>query len=159
MEFKDIYQNIDWKALIIGAGIFAFTVLTAIEWKLDILLVFASAGLLYIGYTSQNRLQSLVLGAIGVIPLVLANLFFHLLTPSISVNANIIIIISFLAIGVFCGFAGFHFKTMRNRAIEEKEKKNQLEKVEKRKIEKKRKIRKIRKTFKKRKIRKIFKKN
>ena len=133
MEFKDVYQNIDWKSLLLGAGIFAFTVLTAVEYELDILLVFASVGLLYIGYTSENIVQAVILGAIGTIPLVLTNLFFHLITPYTSVNIDILILISFLTIGVFCGLAGSYFKSMRKRAIEEKIKQESIGKGRKKK--------------------------
>ena len=121
MEFKEIYQNLDWKSLIIGAGIFAFAVIIAVEYELDILLVISSVGLLYIGYSSQNRLQAIVLGTIGTLPLVLASLLLHpLLSYMSGNNTDILIIISFLAIGAFCGFGGFYFNSKRKKAIEEK---------------------------------------
>lgn len=131
MELEDIYQNINWKALIFGAAIFAFIVILAIENDLDILLVFSSAGLLYIGYTSQNRLQGTVLGAIGTIPLGLATIFLQRLGPIYGENIEFWIILSFLAIGAFCGFTGAYFSTSRKKAIEEKMKQKSIGKEKK----------------------------
>ena len=137
MEFKDIYQKIDWKSLILGGGVFAFTVITAVEYNLDILLVFSSIGLLYIGYDSQNRLQAVVLGTLGTVPLGLANLLFpSLVSPISGNNMGILIMISFLAIGAFCGFAGFYFNIRRKKAIEAKIKQESIGKGRKKKNKK-----------------------
>ena len=120
IEFKDIYQNINWKSLIIGAVAFVLTVNVAINYNSEILLVFSSIGLLYIGYTSQNRIQGMVLGAIGTLPLVIANLFFFSFGESFKDSNEILVVISFLLIGVLCGFLGVYFNENRKRAIEQK---------------------------------------
>ncbi|MBZ9571715.1 hypothetical protein KQY27_09165 [Methanobrevibacter sp. TMH8] len=120
MELKDIYQNINWRSLILGAAIFAFIVILAIDYKLDFLLIFSSAGLLYIGYASRNRLQGIILGAIGTLPLGIATIAFQRLGPITGNNIEVWIIISFLAIGAFCGFTGSYFSSSRKKAIEKK---------------------------------------
>ncbi|RBQ23054.1 hypothetical protein ALNOE001_11770 [Candidatus Methanobinarius endosymbioticus] len=117
MELKDIYENINLKSLIIGAALFAFIVVLATEYNLDILLIFSSVGLLYIGYGSRNKLQSVVLGAIGTLPLFIATVFFERLGPITGENITLLILISFLAIGAFCGFTGFYFSENRKKAI------------------------------------------
>lgn len=118
MELKDIYENINYKSLILGAALFAFIVVLAIEYKLDILLIFSSAGLLYIGYGSKNRIQGIVLGAIGTLPLFIATVYFQRLGEITGENITLLILISFLAIGAFCGFTGSYFNASRKKAIE-----------------------------------------
>jgi hypothetical protein len=117
MELKDIYGNINYKSLIIGAALFAFIVVFATEY-LDILLVFSSVGLLYIGYGAQNRIQGTILGAIGTLPLFIATVFFQRLGPITGENLVLLILISFLGIGAFCGFTGSYFSENRKKAIE-----------------------------------------
>ncbi|WP_054835435.1 hypothetical protein [Methanobrevibacter arboriphilus] len=124
MELEDIYRNINFKSFLIGAALFAFIVVLSVEYGLDPLLIFSSAGLLYIGYGSQNRIQAIVLGgALGTLPLFLATVFFQRLGPITGENITFLILISFLAIGAFCGFTGFYFSESRKKAIEEKNKK------------------------------------
>lgn len=119
MEIKEIFQDINWKSLIIGSAIFSFIVVLAMDNQLDILLVFSSAGLLYIGYASKNRLQGIVLGAIGTVPLFLVTVFTERLGAISGNNLVIWILISFLAIGAFCGFTGAYFSESRKKAIEQ----------------------------------------
>ncbi|WP_225370331.1 hypothetical protein [Methanobrevibacter arboriphilus] len=76
MELEDVYRNISFKSFLIGAALFAFIVVLSVEYELDPLLIFSSAGLLYIGYGSQNRIQAIVLGALGTLPLFIATVFF-----------------------------------------------------------------------------------
>lgn len=117
MELKDICQNINWISLILGAAIFVFIVILAVDYSLDILLIFSSAGLLYIGYASKNRLQGIVLGAIGTLPLGIATIVFQRLGPITGNNIELWIIISFLAIGAFCGFSGSYFSSSRQKKL------------------------------------------
>ena len=133
MELKDIYQDINWKALILGGAVFTFIVILANDNQLDWLLIFSSVGLLYIGYASQNKLQGTILGAIGTLPLGLASILFQRLGPISGENIEILIIISFLAIGAFCGFTGAYFKKSRKKAIEEKMKQESAGKGKKKK--------------------------
>lgn len=126
MELKDIYQNINWKALVIGAAVFSFIVILAVDYELDVLLIFSSVGLLYIGFASQNRLQGIVLGAIGTLPLGLATIFLQRLGPITGNNIEFWIILSLLAIGAFCGFTGSYFNASRQKAIEQKMKQESI---------------------------------
>lgn len=121
MELKSIYENINYKSLIFGAALFAFIVVLAIEYNLDILLIFSSAGLLHIGYGSQNRIQGTILGAIGTLPLFISTLYFQGLGPITGENITLLILISFLVIGAFCGFTGSYFSQSRKKAIAEKQ--------------------------------------
>lgn len=133
MELEDIYRNINFKSFLIGAALFAFIVVLSVEYGLDPLLIFSSAGLLYIGYGSQNRIQAIVLGALGTLPLFLATVFFQRLGPITGENITFLILISFLSIGAFCGFTGFYFSESRKKAIEEKIKKESIGKGRKKK--------------------------
>lgn len=133
MELKDIYQNINWKSLILGAAVFAFIVILAVDYSIDVLLIFSSVGLLYIGYASQNRLQGILLGAVGTLPLGIATLFFERLGPITGNNIEIWIIVAFLAIGAFCGFTGSYFSSSRKKAIEQKIKQESIGKGRKKK--------------------------
>ncbi|WP_297899712.1 hypothetical protein [Methanobrevibacter sp.] len=138
MKFEDIYKNLNLKSFIIGAALFAFIVAIGVEYKLDALLIFSSAGLLYIGYGSQNKIQAIILGAIGTLPLFIATIFFQRLGPITGENITFLILISFLAIGAFCGFTGFYFSESRKKAIEEKIRKESIGKGKKKKNKKNR---------------------
>ncbi|KZX15033.1 hypothetical protein MBCUT_17670 [Methanobrevibacter cuticularis] len=119
MEFEDIYKGIDWKYFIIGAALFAFIAIAAMDYNLDIILVFSSVGLLIIGYKSRNLIQGVVLGALGTIPLFIATIYGERLGEVVPGNDIVFwILISFLAIGAFCGFTGAYFSRSRKIAIE-----------------------------------------
>jgi len=127
IEFKDIYENINIKSVVIGAAIFAFIVVLGYRNNiLEILSIFSTVGLLYIGYASQNKLQGIILGAIGTLPLGIGAAFFELLGKNMGTNNEILIIVSFLAIGAFCGFTGAYFSVSRKKAIEEKMKEESM---------------------------------
>jgi len=122
MEIKELFEDINWKSLIIGGAIFAFLVVLAIDYKLEILLMFSSAGLLYIGYGSKNKIQGGLLGAIGTIPLFLLTIIFNRLGAINGEGLEIWMLIIFLAIGGLCGFIGANIskarkKTMKPKAI------------------------------------------
>lgn len=119
MEIKDIFQDINWKSLIIGAALFAFIVVLATDYQLDFLLVFSSAGLLYIGFKSKDKIQGAVLGALGTLPLFLVTVLTERLGAINEESLVILILISFLAIGAFCGFTGAYFAKSRKKAIEQ----------------------------------------
>lgn len=121
MELKDIYENINWKSLIVGTTLFTFIVVLATEYSLDILLIFSSVGLLYIGYGSQNKVQGTIFGAIGTLPLFIATVFFGRLGPIAGENITLLILISFLAIGTFCGFTGSYFSASGQKTIAKQE--------------------------------------
>jgi len=119
MEVKEIFQDINWKSLIIGVIIFSLIVILAIDYKLDILLMFSSAGLLYIGYTSKNKIQSVVLGAIGTIPLFLVIVLTERLGEIVGESLVVLTLIAFLAVGAFCGFAGAYSAKSRKNVIKQ----------------------------------------
>ena len=119
MEIKEIFQDIDWKSLAIGGTIFSLMVILAIDYQLDILLMFSSTGLLYIGYTSKNKIQSVVLGAIVTIPLFLAIVLTERLGEIVGESLVVLALIAFLAIGAFCGFIGAYLAKSRKKAIKQ----------------------------------------
>ena len=121
--------DINWKALIIGAAASASMVIIGSyghEWAF----LFASAGLLYVGYSSKDIKQGTILGALASTPIVyltfqgalgeFTGYFFPTLTGTISVMALI------LLIGAFVGFVGAWAKRSRVKAKAEYEKKQNI---------------------------------
>ena len=111
--------DINWKALIIGAAASASMVIIGSyghEWAF----LFASAGLLYVGYTAKDIKQGTVLGALAATPIVYLTFqgalgqfsgdFFPTITGTISVMVLI------LLIGAFVGFVGAWAKRSRVKA-------------------------------------------
>ena len=121
MKIKEIFQDIKWVHLLLGATIFTFIVVLATDYQLEILLMFSSAGLLYIGYNSKDLIQGSVLGAVGTFPLFLSTVFSDRIIPISGDSLEIgLLIISFLAIGAFCGFIGAYYAKTRKKAIAQK---------------------------------------
>lgn len=120
MEINKIYKEIDWRSFILGTALFTFIVVAAIDYNLEFLLVFSSIGLLYIGYTAYDRIQAIMLSALATTPLFLVTISTERLGPITGDNIVIWILISFLAIGAFCGFTGSYFSLSRKKAIKQK---------------------------------------
>ena len=98
------------------------------EYQLEFLSMFSSIGLVYIGYASKSKIQGIVLGAIGTVPLFLVMVFFNHFTMISEKIILIGILISFLAIGAFCGFAGLRFAKSRQKAMIKNKSKKKLNK-------------------------------
>jgi len=90
------------------------------EYQLEVLLMFSSMGLLYIGYTSKTKIQGIVLGTIGTIPLFLFMILFERIGAINGEGFEIWILISFLAIGAFCGGIGSYLAKSRKKVIKQK---------------------------------------
>ncbi|KZX10993.1 hypothetical protein [Methanobrevibacter filiformis] len=117
MEFRELYTGINWKWFVIGMFLFAFIVVLAMDSHLEVLLFFSSIGLLIIGYKSQNIIQGMILGAVGTLPLFIVTVFTNRLGIATGENLTGLILVSFIAIGLFCGFTGAYFKKGRKKAI------------------------------------------
>lgn len=131
MNFKNIFNDIDIKYLIIGSAIFTFFPVMAFEY-LNILVFLAFFGLILIGYKSNNRLQGAVLGAVATLPLFVVSLTGRLgdLEGSITeVPLTALILISLLIMGVLGGFAGaFFYKSQEKGKVQKKEKEKKSKK-------------------------------
>jgi CDP-diglyceride synthetase len=117
MEIKELFHDINLTPLVIGSAVFTFLVILAINNQLEILLMLSSSGLLYIGYTSKNKIQASILGAVGTIPLFLFTLFFERLNVINGEILEIWFLILFLAIGALCGFIGAYLSKSRAKNI------------------------------------------
>ncbi|SDA51094.1 hypothetical protein [Methanobrevibacter millerae] len=131
----DLYHDINWKSLIIGAAITAGTIIIAAhgyEW----LFLFSAIGLLYVGYEAKNIKYGIVLGAIASTPIVYLALdgtlgaFSGFFATEIGVICFVIII---LLVGAFVSFVGAWAKRSREKAKVEYEKKQKIGKNKKKK--------------------------
>ena len=110
--------DIDFKALIFGAAAYAFFPLVAYQYNLDILMVFAAIGPLYIGYSAKTELKSIILGIVGATPL-LYLAFAGLLGPYGSGEmADIVMTVGILGLGALMGYFGGYLYRDRQRAQE-----------------------------------------
>lgn len=107
--------DIDFKALIFGAAAYAFFPLVAYQYNLDLLMVFAAIGPLYIGYTAKTELKSVILGIVGATPL-LYLAFSGMLGPYGSGEmADIIMTAGILGLGALMGYFGGYLYRDRQR--------------------------------------------
>ncbi|MDL2246424.1 hypothetical protein LJB96_02280 [Methanobrevibacter sp. OttesenSCG-928-K11] len=125
MDILKTLKEINWKGLIIGAALCTFLASFGFMEGYDILIPFASVGLLYIGYTAKNLIMGCILGAIGAIPLALVSLS-GALGPITSESMISLIFISCIIVGVITGFVGALFNKNRKKAIEKKEKQEKI---------------------------------
>ena len=126
-------NDVDFKALVIGAAISAGLVIIAskgLEW----LMLFSSVGLLYVGYTAKNIKYGAILGAIAATPIAylaltgtLGEFSGFFLTDFGAISVILII----LLIGAFIGFVGAWAKRSREKAKVEYEKKQNIGKNKK----------------------------
>jgi hypothetical protein len=82
--------------------------------------MFSSTGLLYIGYSSKNKIQGSILGAIGTLPLFFIITLLDLLGLINGEGLEILLLFLFLAIGAFCGLIGAYIPKPRKKTIEQK---------------------------------------
>ncbi|MBQ6813031.1 MAG: hypothetical protein IJP12_00175 [Methanobrevibacter sp.] len=108
--------DIDFKALIFGAAAFAFFPLIAYQYNMDILMVFAAIGPLYIGYSAKTELKSIILGLVGATPLLYLSFMGYLGTYGATETADIIMAIGILGLGALMGFFGGYLYRDRARA-------------------------------------------
>ena len=121
--------DIDLKALIIGAAASAAMVIIG-SYGYDWAYLFASIGLLYVGYTAINIKYGAILGALASTPIVylmfqgalgeFSGEFFTSPTGTVSV------VVLILLIGALIGFVGAWAKRDRVKAKEEYEKKQKI---------------------------------
>lgn len=117
-------NNINFKALIIGAAIATAFILLGHQFK-DWLYPFASVGLLYAGYGQNSIRNGAIIGAVASTPIIVLALKgylgsfdgFFLTEIGILVMAVII-----LLVGAFVGFIGAWAKISRLKAYEKKQK-------------------------------------
>lgn len=131
----DLYHDINWKSLIIGAAITAGLIIIAAhgyEW----LFLFSAIGLLYVGYEAKDIIYGIILGAIAATPIVYLafdgtlGTFTGFFTTELGAICLVIII---LLVGAFVGFVGAWAKKSRQKAKVEYEKKQKIGKNKKKK--------------------------
>ncbi|ADC46447.1 hypothetical protein mru_0596 [Methanobrevibacter ruminantium M1] len=107
--------DIDFKALIFGAAAYAFFPLVAYQYNLDILMVFAAIGPLYIGYTAKTELKSIILGIVGATPLLYLAFSGMLGSYGSGEMADIIMTVGILGLGALMGYFGGYLYRDRQR--------------------------------------------
>lgn len=131
----DLYNDINWKSLIIGAAITAGFIIIA-SYGYEWLNLFSAIGLLYVGYEAKDIIYGTVLGAVAATPIVYLafigtfGTFTGFFTTELGAVCLIIII---LLIGAFVGFVGAWAKRSREKAKVEYEKKQKIGKNKKKK--------------------------
>ena len=119
--------EIDLKALIFGAAAYAFFPLIAYQQNLDILMVFAAIGPLYIGYSAKTELKSVLLGIVGATPLLYLSFMGYLGPYGAGETADIIMTIGILGLGALMGYFGGYLYRDRQRAQEKYNKEHGIE--------------------------------
>ncbi|WP_297979264.1 hypothetical protein [uncultured Methanobrevibacter sp.] len=108
--------EIDFKSLIFGAAAFAFFPLVAYQYNLDILMVFAAIGPLYIGYNAKTELKSILLGVVGATPLLYLTFMGYLGNYFATESSDLIVSIGILGLGALMGYFGAYLYRDRERA-------------------------------------------
>lgn len=114
----NLKENIDWKSVVLGTLLSALIVILASNTS-DWIFIFASVGLIYVGFKSKNIRQGFVLGTIAAIPLIglafngTLGTFTGFFATTIG---KIILIIMILLVGGLIGFIGALTKKDREKA-------------------------------------------
>lgn len=133
MDLMSLKEDIDWKALIIGAAITTTLVILAssgYEW----LYLFSAIGLIYVGYSGKNLIYGTVLGAVASIPLVYLafdGLLGEFTGFFATAAGSVVLALIILLVGAFVGFVGAWGKRDRIKAKTEYEKKQKIGKNKK----------------------------
>lgn len=126
-------KEIDIKSLIIGIIISVVCIVIGhmfFDWAYP----FAAAGLLYVGYKSENIKSGVILGAVSAIPIMVFALYGYLgeFTGFFSTTLGMIALAAIvLIVGAFVGFIGAWAKKDRLKARKEYEKKQKIGKNKK----------------------------
>ena len=118
MEFG---SEVDYKSLVFGAAIAATCFIIGMNGH-EFAYLFASIGLLYVGYNAKNLKMGAFLGAFASTPLMILSLdprFVGILEE----QTKIIVVILIFLVGALVGFVGAWAKRDRVKAKEEYEKK------------------------------------
>ncbi len=114
----NLKESIDWKSLVLGTLLSALIVILASNTH-DWIFIFASVGLIYVGFKSKNTEQGFILGTIAAIPLVglafngTLGAFTGFFATAIGKFISIVII---LLVGGLIGFIGALTKKDREKA-------------------------------------------
>ncbi|WP_298523018.1 hypothetical protein [uncultured Methanobrevibacter sp.] len=124
----DIFGDVNFKALVFGAGIAGGFILFG--WQIsDWLYPFASIGLLYAGYGQKNVLYATICGAIAstaIIVLTFQGYMGQFDGFFITENGLITVALTILIVGAFVGFVGGWAKRSRLKAMEQYEKQQKI---------------------------------
>lgn len=132
-DFKTWFYNYKWMEFILSSVFTVIIAIIAYNHDLNWLGPFAAIGLITIGYISENKLVSIIMGGIGALPIAIA-INLKILGPiTININYYEFILLVYVIVFIMGGVVGFIGNLVYNNRLKVIKEKNSIGKKKKKK--------------------------